>query len=314
MKVVLDTTHLGAVGGGENYLMRLAMALDSVCDFSVTHNWPQEFEEYNGFYRRFNEFDGLSDPDVYIYCSHFVPISAVGKRNYIVSFFPKRTLIPNCSIDGVIAICGYTAKYVREFWNLDSTIIQPCIDGKSYVSGVKTKKIVSIGHFFLESDGHSKNQHILVEAARDPRLRDYELVLIGNANRGDEQYVRKIRESAQGINCRIEVNRNGAFVRRELETASTLWHANGYGRTDPAQTEHFGIIVLEALASGVVPIVHASGGASQIAGAISWRKPEELVGLTLQNQKAARLQPQYTVKHFNKSVEKWIRNIEHGEG
>ena len=310
MKIVLSTTHLGPIGGGENYLMRLAMALDDISDFYINHNFHPKFEENNGFGRKFKEYNGLFKPDVFLYCSHFNRHYPVGKRNFSVCFFPKRELRPE-GFDGVIAICDYSAKYATDYWGPRSTtILYPCIGPSLYNNiGEKTKQIISIGHFFQEEEGHSKNQHILAQAFT-PRLAEegYSLLLIGNANPGDEPYVRKVRKFAEGKPIRIEVNKDNRFLKSELARSSYLWHANGYGRTDPSQAEHFGIIVLEAIASGVVPIVHNSGGAREIAG-ITWNEPSDLEQLTLGGVGLPKLEEKYTVEYFNKEVKKWLEHL-----
>lgn len=310
MTIVLNTTHLGSVGGGENYLMRLAIALDDISDFSVVHNWPKEFEQNNGFYRSFKQYDGFSKPDVYLYCSHFYAGAPIGKRNFMVSFFPKQSLRPAGVWDGCISICDYTAKYVKSYWSLSSDVIYPCIEPSLYSVGKKSRKIISIGHFFEEADGHSKNQHVLIDIYRnDPRLQNYELVLIGSANAGDEKYINKLRSLAQGINCRIEINRDGAFVRKELSTASHLVSLNGYGRTDPSQVEHWGLLYLEAIASGVVPIGHKSGGYAEIDGIVAWERPEEIGKLITSNVSCPPFQQKFRIESFNESVKAWLSKL-----
>jgi glycosyltransferase involved in cell wall biosynthesis len=304
MRVVIHTTHLAPIGGAENYMMRLAMAIEAVADLAVTANWPEDFLKFSGFGKKFKVYDGLYRPDVFIHCSHFSAFPPIGKLNYAVSLFPKKELKP-VGYDGVIAICEYSAFWTQRYWDIESFVLHPAIDASLYVSGAKRKKIVSVGHFFEESDGHSKNQHILVEAFSG--LPEYEFVLLGNAAGDDETYLRKVRKLAQGKNVRIETNKTSDFIKAELSSSTHLWHGNGYQRTDPGQTEHFGIIVLEALASGVVPIVHKSGGAPEIAG-ITWDTPSDLPRLTLENQFVPELDEKYTIPHFKRKVEQWAKD------
>jgi len=307
MKVVLCTTHLAPVGGAENYLMRLAMALEKISDFYVVQNWPKEFPKFNGFGKEFRVYSGLFKPDVFIYCSHFRSFPPIGVRNFVVSLFPKHE-VSHVGFERAIAICDYASTWTKRIWNMESDILYPAIDPLLFVSSKeKQKKIVSIGHFFEESDGHSKNQHILASAFTG--LPGYELVLTGNASSSDSAYIRKVRKSAEGKNIRVEVNKEYEFIKAELSTASHLWHANGYGRTDPAQTEHFGIIVLEALASGVVPIVHNSGGAPEIAG-ITWSEPAELPDLTLRHRSVPKFHEQYTITFFERKVGEWLSKFQ----
>ena len=310
MRVVLDSTHLGPVGGGENYLMRLAMALDKLSDFYINRNFSPKFKEFNGFGAAFKEYNGLFKPDIYIRASHFSSSYPIGDKNFSVVFFPKKELTPQ-GYDGVVAICDYSARYCAEYWSPKRIdVIYPCIDVSLYSnSSEKRNQIISIGHFFQEKDGHSKNQHILCQAFTSKLAeKGFELVLVGNSNPGDEPYIRKVRKFADGKNIRIEINKDDKYLKTELSRSKYLWHANGYGRSDPAQTEHFGIIVLEAIASGAIPIVHESGGAREIAG-ITWRQPAELESLTLEGVGAPSLGEQYTVEYFNRSVEKWLGSI-----
>jgi glycosyltransferase involved in cell wall biosynthesis len=310
MRVVLNAEHIGAIGGGENYLMRLAMALNKISDFYIVRNFHPKFKEFNGFGETFKEYNGFFKPDIFIHASHFRSHLPVGRRNYCVSFFPKPSLIP-IGYDGVLAICDYASRYSVEYWNPKRVdVAYPPIDVSLYSpASEKRKQIISIGHFFEESDGHSKNQHILAQALT-PELIEagLEVVFVGNSNPGDEPYVRKLKKFCEGKPCRVEVNKDDRFLKTELARSSFLWHANGYGRTDPAQAEHFGIIVLEALASGVVPIVHDSGGAREIAG-IVWDKPEDLGRITLAGPRLPKLDDKYTVEFFNKRIAEWLDSI-----
>jgi glycosyltransferase involved in cell wall biosynthesis len=312
--VVLDTDHVGPVGGGENYLVRLADALDKVSEFYVVRHPHETFAKFNGFGGKYERYSGLFVPDIYIHASHFTKAYPIGKKNFQVCFFPKVELKPD-GYDGVISICDYTAKWVETYWGMKSDIIYPCIDESLYSSPPgKLKQIVSIGHFFEEENGQSKNQHILVSAfSKSLQDAGYTLLLIGNANPNDFPYVNKVKQCAEGKAVRVEINKDNRFLRQELSRSQFLWHGNGYGRTSPAEAEHFGIIVLEAIASGVIPIVHASGGASEIAK-LTWDKPEQLAELTLagggySELRLQKLEDKYTLPFFNKRVEEWLKSI-----
>lgn len=305
MRVVLETTHLGAIGGGENYLNRLASALNKVADFYVVRNWPKEFVDYNGFGEQFKVYNGLFEPDIYLYCSHFAVSPPIGRRNLLVCFFPKQEL-HHKGYDACITLCGYSAGYVGDYWGIPPVILEPCIDSSLYRRASKERKILTIGHFFEEPDGHSKQQHVLASAFTG--LDGYELVQMGNANPQDWTYVNKVKRFMEGKNGRVETNKNGDVLKSELSTASHLWHGCGYGRTDPGQTEHFGIIVLEAIASGAVPIVHKSGGAQHLTP-YTWERPEELRELTLSDLAVPPLREQHTVEFFNKRVEEILNDF-----
>lgn len=313
MRVVLDTTHLGAIGGGENYLMRFAIALNELCDFYVCRNWSKEFFDFNGFYKEFKVYDGMFQPDVYIFSSYQANTIPIGKKNVSIDFYPSKQ--KPSGFDMFVSICDYSANIENEKWGVSPHVIEPCVDKLLFEAGrEKRKQIVSIGHFFEEPDGHSKNQHILCEAfTKDIEDLGYELILIGNAHSQDRLYVNKVREAAEGKRIRLEINKHSQFVRDTLAESYFYWHANGYGRTNPSQTEHFGIVVLEAIASKCIPVVHQSGGAREIDGVISWNTPEELTKFTLEAiqdyWRAPRLNERYTVRAFNERVAKWTKSL-----
>jgi glycosyltransferase involved in cell wall biosynthesis len=312
--VFLDTCHTGAIGGGENYLMRFAIELGKHADVYVRQNWDYQFYVANGFWQLFPVFEGKFKPDIHIQCNHNDIKHPIGKYNVIVTFFPKQTLSASYSnfinlIDEVITICDYSAKYVGMYWFKKSTILYPSIDTTQYYVTDKKNQIVSIGHFFQEFDGHSKNQHILIEALR--QLSNYRLVLIGNVYSNDVEYLHKCQNMCSGLDVEFVLNCSAERVRNILAESKFLWHANGYGRINPAQTEHFGIIALEALASNCIPFVHDSGGCRDIQGVVTWLSIRDLVENTklLSGDTTAPLSAfpeQYTLPHFKSEVEKWI--------
>jgi glycosyltransferase involved in cell wall biosynthesis len=306
MKVVLDTTHLGAIGGGENYLMRLSLALREVSDFYVMENFHPYFPEFNGFGDTFEVYNGLFKPDLYIHSSYSSVGRPIGRRNASVVFFPKKNLVPN-NFDSVVAICDYSSRYILEYWGREAFVLEPCIQPSLFTPGRKEDLIISVGHFFKEADGHSKNQDVLIEAFQD--LPGYKFELYGNAQTlEDKVYVQYCKEKARGKNVEILLNKPHKDIRNAFARAKYLWHGNGYGRSDPAQTEHFGIIVLEAIASGCIPIVYNSGGASEIAP-YTWEKPGELSTAVRTGGEVPGLRKQFTVPYFNKKVAKWLKDV-----
>jgi len=316
--VFLDTCHLSHIGGGENYLMRFATALSKHADVYIPQQFDKHFLNMNGFITTFKEYDWIFQPDIHLQCNFNFVTKPIGKKNVIITFFPKKELrqqVQESLFDDVITICPYSARYVSEYWGINkSTLIYPAINQFDYVRGVdKENQIISIGHFFQEADGHSKNQHILVEAFRKfSELRpDWKLVLIGNVgSESDATYMNRLYADTLDLDIEFHANAENAILKTELGKSRMLWHANGYGRTDPAQTEHFGIIVLEALASNVIPFVHASGGAQDIEYTGKYATIDELVDLSVScadivGDVSYTFPEQYTIESFERTIEQW---------
>lgn len=324
--IFFDTCHMSNIGGGENYLMRFATALNKFADVYFPQQFHSDFLKYNGFYSTFKEYNWMFTPDIHIQCNYNFINKGIGKKNVILTFFPKQDLalqVRDSGITDIVTICAYSAIYVKEFWNINRSVcIYPVIDTSSYKNNLeKENQIVSIGHFFQEEDGHSKNQHILIEAFRkfSESRPDWKLVLIGNVNnQKDAEYVNRLYIDSMDLNVELHANAPDEVVKEELGKSKMLWHANGYNRTNPAQTEHFGIIVLEALASNCVPLVHASGGARDIEFTASYDSIDSLVDFSLtvadvlDGGKADYrnfFPEKYTLPYFERTIEQWLNTL-----
>jgi glycosyltransferase involved in cell wall biosynthesis len=310
--VLLETCHVSSIGGGENYLMRLAMALDNCSDFYMMNNISPEFTLLNGFGKQFKTFNNDFQPDIHIQCNYNCLVEPKGKINILLTFFPKKDVVINGKMfDKVLTICKYSQTWVKNYWNYESDIIYPAIDISNYKNNpIKKHQIVSLGHFFFEEDGHSKNQHILISIFKN--LPNYKLILIGNAYASDMGYVNECQQFANGYDVEFYFNADFNFIKQTLANSEFLWHANGYLRTDPSQTEHFGIVVLEALASGCVPIVHNSGGAKDIEHSYVWNTPEDLIERTINLYSIHPIPTfpeKYTLDYFNQEVVKWLNQF-----
>ncbi len=266
-KIVLGSDHVASLGGGEKYTQQLAQALNKMYDFYILHNTNPRYGYYHGPFETFKQFDGSFQPDIFISLSHSKFYPPLGKINALGVFFPQRHLTPPEGYDRAICLCPFVADWVERRWGLHTHLVYPAIKLSDYGITHKRNKIVNIGHFFEEPNGHSKNQHILINTFKMWNQPSWELILIGGAFTEDElKYLNYCAELAKDHrNIKFLGAASAETLRKELSEAKIYWHANGFGRTEPAETEHFGIVVLEALASGVVPIVHDSGGAPDIA-------------------------------------------------
>ena len=137
--------------------------------------------------------------------------------------------------------------------------------------GRRTRRIVMIGRFF---PGRQNKAHLFAIRAFQ-QLREalggrVTLHLVGTAMRTEEaaNYLEGVYEAARAVpGVSLHVDAPAEDLRRLLCGASALWHLTGIDRDtsrDPASVEHFGIGVVEAMALGVVPIVHDAGGPAEI--------------------------------------------------
>jgi GT2 family glycosyltransferase/glycosyltransferase involved in cell wall biosynthesis len=129
--------------------------------------------------------------------------------------------------------------------------------------------LISVGRF--EPLGHSKRQDITIDIFREfyDDHNDADLSLIGSVGgiARREQYVLDLRKMADGLPVSFDLDASNTVLADKLKNADVLVHSCGYGidvRSSPERLEHFGIVILEAMANGVVPLVYGAGGPAEI--------------------------------------------------
>lgn len=194
------------------------------------------------------------------------------------------------SYDRFLANSRFTADWVDRLWDVPATVLHPPVQ-MSDVTTTGDRRILSIGRFFDPSFGHCKKQDVLMgawerlEDAHD--LEEWSLQMIGGADGASREYVLDLRRRARGRRVDVAVNAPRTVLHEALSSASILWHAAGHGEdpdVHPDRFEHFGIAVVEAMSAGIVPLVHAAAGPTEIVrDGIEgrwWRTVDELVEMT----------------------------------
>ena len=130
-------------------------------------------------------------------------------------------------------------------------------------------RLINVGRF--EPLGHSKRQDITIEIFREfyAGYNDASLSLIGAVGGIErrEEYVTDLRRSAKGLPVTFDLDASSTLLSAKLKSADVLIHSCGYDidvRSSPERLEHFGIVILEAMANGAVPLVYGAGGPAEI--------------------------------------------------
>lgn len=168
----------------------------------------------------------------------------------------------------VITNSYFTKKYIDESFNISSKVIYPPVDIKSITPSRKENVILSVGRFSKEQL-HPKNQEVLIEVFKEvyKSANNWKLILVGQAKKQDQKYIRSLKKMVRGHAIRILENVPFEKLRQLYAKSSIYWHATGFSEDEirnPEKMEHFGIATVEACAAGAVPVVINKGGQKEI--------------------------------------------------
>jgi alpha-1,2-mannosyltransferase len=223
----------------------------------------------------------------------------LGKIYYYGSLFLRRR-IRRFPPDADLILCNstFTKQAVRKVWGLNAKVVFPPVSVTDFYGDADFSKrgdyIVSVGRIAPEK----RIEHQVEAISRTPyRLKVVGSTLLKLYGTYYDDLRRKI--SSAGLRDRVSFETNVPFKRLRL----LLSNAKIYVHT--MLEEHFGISIVEAMASGCPVIMHKSGGAwTDIAGngkyAMGYQTPKDLARKI---QKLMRDQKEWEHWH-NKSLER----------
>jgi len=156
-------------------------------------------------------------------------------------------------IDLFLCNSEFTKCKISERWNKEAEVIYPPVDVEKFKPASKENIVVTLGRF-----EPSKNYDVVNEVANV--MPEVEFKIIGIKQ--DIMYYRKIRDSKPD-NVALLTDLTRDEVISELAKAKVYFHT--------MVNEHFGISIVEAMASGCIPVVHNSGGAREAVGNLGLR-------------------------------------------
>ena len=200
------------------------------------------------------------------------------------------TLIKEIFINKFVCNSKFTEKFINKYVSNKTLVLYPPVDINKF-NTTKDKKniILSVGRF--DNIMNNKKQDILIEAFSKVHAqnKNWQLVLAGGSlkNPKENKFLQYLITKTNNLPVDFVVNPDFDTLKKIYTKAKIYWHAAGFDINEnqkPEFTEHFGITVVEAMASGVVPLVINKGGLPEIildkkSGYI-WGNLNELITLT----------------------------------
>ena len=151
-------------------------------------------------------------------------------------FYMRRTLILTNS--------RFSRSVIKEKVGRDAIVVYPPVDLRAFKPGRKEPLVLTVGRFTWE-----KRLDLVPEIAK--RVPEAHFVIAGSTAIGSGEIIRRIKRSgAPNVELRPDVP--FSELRELYARAKVYLHV--------MVAEHFGISVVEGMASGCVPVVHKSGG------------------------------------------------------
>jgi glycosyltransferase involved in cell wall biosynthesis len=212
--------------------------------------------------------------DIFINNSMNEMVYPLSNISILICHFPERrpkTFFYADYYTSVIYNSRYTEEWIRRKWKFSPhQHIYPPVDMEiAEENSLKEKIILSVARF--EPEG-TKRQLEMIEAflnlkkAYPKIMKEWRFILAGGSNPNNPYLSRLKRIMAKNPDTDIElkINAAGQEIKSLYRDSVLFWHLCGLTHNDPAEIEHFGMTIVEAMQNRMVPIVFDGGGPREI--------------------------------------------------
>ncbi|MCL4383974.1 glycosyltransferase family 4 protein [Patescibacteria group bacterium] len=281
----------------------------------------------------FNRWQITKQYDLFFYLSDgSIPI-LFSRKNFLhiqVPFLNQPSILSQLKFNLIkhfVCNSEFTSSFYPYLHSPQKIVLYPPVDVEKFQPNqLKKNTILSLGRF--DNILNAKKQDVLIEAFKSlyRNNKNWSLHLAGGSltEPSNNHYLKHLKYLSQDLPIKISVNPTFEEIIKYYSEATFYWHAAGFGvdeKVHPESTEHFGISVVEAMASGAIPLVVNKGGLPEIIkndfNGYTWDDIEELVAKTQLLLTSPKLLPQLSKnavessQSFSKSAfkEKFIKLV-----
>jgi len=295
IKIVPDIFHLSP--------NKIELVEDTSSIKNITSSSQLKQNPINKAINFINRIKTLRNYDLAFYLSDGSLPFLFSKKNllHIQVPFTKLPSSPTNKITNSLKLLGYhsiicnskfTQRFTKKHLPKKTTVLYPPVDIEKFsASSQKENIILSVGRF--DNILNAKKQDVLLSAFQKLHAQNknsnWKLVLAGGSLEDPSRnlYLQHLKQMAHGLPVEFVVSPKFEDLKKLYSISKIYWHAAGYEVNEdesPENTEHFGMTVVEAMASGLVPLVVAKGGLTEIItdeeNGYLWHSQSELISKT----------------------------------
>ena len=270
--------HFDLLGGGTVHSFKFLEYLKRYYDVDVylpktpkTKEWMKQFLYLNIEGLTFYKYTkGIGDKYNYLFLniSHWRAEETIAFKKYMLVFFPQ-FYFPIQNDYEFLANSEYTKRNIVKRWKKQPKqihVIYPPIMTSQFKPGKKTNTILHVSRIAKPRPEADKGHRQMIEAfiqLYNYGLKDWEFNIVGQVQ--DVDYCNELEKLASGYPIKFHKGVSFEHLKKLYGQAKIYWHMTGI--TMPAELgaqEHFGMVIVEAMASGAVPICLGTGGVKEI--------------------------------------------------
>lgn len=182
----------------------------------------------------------------------------------------------------------FTKLYFDVYWNKPSKMLYPPIKMNPITHDEFEKK----DNIILAVDRLVRDKKVIeminaFSKLKEQKHSDYKFIIIGEPNPKQMDYYKEIRAKIVGMPIELYSNIGIEELQSWYKRAKIFWHAKGCGvdDSDPFHMEHFGLVTVEAMINGCVPVVINKAGQKEIvendSQGFKWDTLDEMIEQTI---------------------------------